>query len=110
MENLFFRRNVRMLSLALLSGAVSLWAQKAALEFSPTTNASQVGTSFVAGYQFGVASPVSVTALGAVLDRSPSKAVFGALPASMQVGLWDSSQRLLATTTVYDTDPLSGNF
>jgi len=110
MDIRFFRPYIRLLALASLSSALSLWAQKAAVEFPPTTNASQVGTSFVTGYQFSVKMPLSVNALGAVLDHSPSKAVFGVLPASMQVGLWDGSQKLLATATVYDTDPLSGNF
>ena len=110
MDIRFFRPYIRLLALASLSNALSLWAQKAAVEFPPTTNASQVGTSFVTGYQFSVKMPLSVNALGAVLDHSPSKAVFGVLPASMQVGLWDGSQKLLATATVYDTDPLSGNF
>jgi len=110
MQNSFFRRSVRLLALAVLPAAVSAWAQKPALEFSQTTNASQVGTSFVTGYQFAVLNPITVTSLGAVLDHSASKAIFGALPTSMRVGLWDSSQKLLATTTVYDTDPISGNF
>jgi hypothetical protein len=32
------------------------------------------------------------------------------LAASYQVGLWDSSQNLVATTTVYPTSPLIGDF
>ena len=54
-----------------------------AVEFTSTSNASQVGTNYVVGYQFTVLAPVVLTSLGAVLQGNTSRSIFGALPASM---------------------------
>lgn len=103
----------------LLLTPVALFCQEAArrgraaepsVEFTTTSNASQAGVDFVVGYQFTVQSPVVLTSLGAVLQGSGSQPVFGALPASMPVGLWDEAQNLLLSATVSATDPLIGHF
>lgn len=80
-----------------------------AVEFTTTSNASQVGASFVVGYRFTVQAPVVLNALGAVL-QGQAKPIFGALPASMPVGLWDEAQNLLVSATVSAADPLVGHF
>ena len=85
-------------------------AVEPAIEFTTTSNASQVGTSFVLGYQFSVRSPVMLNSLGAVLQGSSAKPIFGALPASMPVGLWDDAQNLLVSATVSASDTLIGHF
>lgn len=82
----------------------------AATEFTTTTNASQVGPNYVLGYQFTVKAPVTLTNLGAVLQDADLTPIFGKLPASLQVGLWDDSQNLLASTTVTLTHPKKGHF
>lgn len=83
---------------------------EAAIEFAATTNASKVGVPFVTGYRFTVKAPVTLNAIGAVLQGSSSKPIFGALPASSQVSLWDDRQKLLASATVTASDPLVGHF
>ena len=80
-----------------------------AIEFTTTSNASQVGMSFVLGYQFRVQSAVILNSLGAVLQGS-GQPVFGALPPSMPVGLWDDAQDLLVSATVSASDPAIGHF
>ena len=103
----------------LLMAPVSLLCQDTSLrdrpaepsvEFTTTSNASQAGVDFVMGYQFTVRSPVLLTSLGAVLRGSNSQPVFGALPVSMPVGLWDQAQNLLVSATVSASDPLTGHF
>jgi hypothetical protein len=81
-----------------------------AVEFTTTTNASRVGVNFVMGYQFTVQAPVILTSLGAVLQGNSVQPVFGALPASMQVGLWDDAKNLLVSAAVSNSDPLVGHF
>ena len=87
--------------ICLLLAPVALFAQDAAVKFATTTttNASQFGVGFVVGFQFTVSQPITVTALGAVLGDAPRdaplKPVFGALPTSMQVGLWEPTDRAL---------------
>lgn len=81
-----------------------------AAEFTTTSNASQAGVDMVLGYQFTVKAPVVVTSLGAVLQGGGSSPVFGSLPASMKVGLWDEAQNLLVSATVSASDPLIGHF
>jgi len=103
----------------LLLAPVSLFCQDSprrgrpaepSVEFTTTSNASQVGVDFVVGYRFTVQSSVVLTSLGAVLQGSGSQPVFGALPASMPVGLWDEAQNLLVSATVSAGDPLIGHF
>jgi hypothetical protein len=96
--------------ICLLLAPVALFAQDAAVKFTTTTNASQFGVSIVVGYQFTVSSPITVTALGAVLRDAPVKPLFGALPTSMQVDLWDNTEKLLVSATVVETNPLNGDF
>jgi hypothetical protein len=81
-----------------------------AIEFTTTSNASQVGTSFVLGFQFSVQSPVILDSLGAVLDGNSAEPVFGSLPQSMPVSLWDDARNLLVSATVSASDPLVGHF
>ena len=81
-----------------------------AVEFTTTSNASQVGVNLVLGYQFTVRTPVILTSLGAVLQGNSALPIFGALPASMPVGLWDDRQNLLVSATVSASDPLIGHF
>ena len=81
-----------------------------AVEIHSTTNASQLGVPFVIGYQFTVTTPVVLNTLGAVLQGSTSQPVFGSLPASLQVNLWDNAQNLLSKATVSAGDPLIGHF
>ncbi len=81
-----------------------------AVEFTSTSHASQAGVSLVLGYQFTVRTQVILTSLGAVLQGSSASPVFGALPASMPVCLWDENQNLLASATVLDSDPATGHF
>jgi hypothetical protein len=81
-----------------------------AVEFTTTSNASKVGVPFVTGYKFTVKEPVALNTLGAVLESSSMKPIFGALPASLQVSLWDESEKLLASATVSASDPLEGHF
>jgi hypothetical protein len=81
-----------------------------AVEFTSTSNASQAGVSLVLGYQFTVRTPVILTSLGAILHGSSTSPVFGALPASMPVGLWDEDQNLLISATVSASDPAMGHF
>jgi len=81
--------------ICLLLAPVALFAQDAAVKFATTTNASQFGVGFVVGFQFTVSAPITVTALGAVLADAPLKPAFGALPTSMQVGLWEPTDRAL---------------
>jgi len=52
-----------------------------AVEFTTTSNASKVGVPFVTGYKFTVKDPVVLNTLGAVLESSSLKPIFGALPA-----------------------------
>lgn len=96
--------------ICLLLAPAALCAQHAAVNFATTTNASQFGVGFVVGYQFTVSAPITVTALGALLGDAKSTPVFGALPASMEVGLWDNTEKLLVSATVSETDRLSGHF
>jgi hypothetical protein len=97
--------------MCLLLAPVGLFAQDAAVNFTTTTNASQFGVSFVVGFEFTVSAPITVTALGALLRDAPLNPVFGELPTSMQVGLWDNEQELLlVSATVVETDPLTGHF
>jgi hypothetical protein len=96
--------------MCVLVAPVALVAQTAAIEFTNTTNASKFGVGVVVGQQFSVNAPINVTALGAVLGDAPVKPIFGALPASMQVGLWDNTGKLLVSTTVTQTNPLTGHF
>jgi hypothetical protein len=81
-----------------------------AVEFTTTSNASQAGVNFVLGYRFTVTSPVVLNSLGAVLQDNSARPVFGALPSSMPVGLWDDTQNLLVSATVSASDPLIGHF
>jgi hypothetical protein len=81
-----------------------------AVEFPATTNASQVSVSFVTGYQFTVNTPVALNALGGILQGAPAQPIFGSLPASLPVSLWDDARNLLATATVSASDPLVGHF
>ncbi len=81
-----------------------------AVEFTSTSNASQAGANLVLGYQFTVRMPVILTSLGAILQGSSTSPVFGALPASMPVSLWDEDQNLLVSATVSASDPAMGHF
>jgi hypothetical protein len=81
-----------------------------AVEFTTTSNASQFGISFVVGYQFTVSAPVRLTSLGAVLQSSSIKPVFGTLPVTMPVSLWDGARHLVASATVSASDTLIGHF
>jgi hypothetical protein len=81
-----------------------------AVEFADTTNASQAGVPLVTGYHFTVTSSIALNALGAVLQGSSAQPIFGSLPASMPVSLWDNQQILLASATVSAADPLVGHF
>ncbi len=81
-----------------------------AVEFTSTSNASQAGASLVLGYQFTVRTQVILTSLGAVLQGSSTHPLFGALPASMAVALWDEDQNLLVSATVSASDPATGHF
>jgi hypothetical protein len=83
----------------------------AAVEFTSTSNASQAGVNLVLGYQFTVRTPVVLTSLGAILQgSSTNNPIFGALPASMPVGLWDENRNLLVSATVLASDPATGHF
>ena len=86
-----------------------LAAAAPAVEFTSTSNASQAGASLVLGYQFTVRTPVVLTSLGAILGGN-STPIFGALPASMPVGLWDEYRNLLVSATVMASDPVIGHF
>jgi hypothetical protein len=81
-----------------------------AVEFADTTNASQAGVPLVTGYHFTVTRSVTLNALGAVLQGSSAQPIFGSLPASMPVSLWDNHEILLAAATVSASDPLVGHF
>jgi hypothetical protein len=81
-----------------------------AIEFTTTSNASQVGTSFVLGFQFSVQAPVVLNSLGAVLQASSVQPIFGVLPLSVPVSLWDDAQNLLVSAAVSASDPLIGHF
>jgi hypothetical protein len=83
----------------------------AAVEFTSTSNASQAGVNLVLGYQFTVRTPVVLTSLGAILQGSSNNSpVFGVLPASMPVGLWDQDRNLLVSATILASDPAMGHF
>lgn len=95
----------------LLLAPLALMGQNvAAVEFTTTSNASQAGVDYVTGYQFTVQSAIALTSLGAVLSGYPAQPVFGALPASMPVGLWDDQQNLIASATITTADPMLGHF
>src|SRR5258708_2869780 len=81
-----------------------------AVEFTTTSNASQVGVNFVLGYQFTVRAPVILNSLGAVLQGSSARPIFGALPAAMPVGVWDDARNLIVSSTASAPDPLIGHF
>src|SRR5258708_4426112 len=81
-----------------------------AVEFTTTSNASQVGVNFVLGYQFTVRAPVILNSLGAVLRDNSARPIFGALPAAMPVGVWDDARNLIVSATVSASDPLIGHF
>jgi hypothetical protein len=81
-----------------------------AVEFTTTSNASQVGVNFVLGYQFTVRAPVILNSLGAVLQGNSARPIFGALPAAMPVGVWDDARNLIVSATVSPSDPLIGHF
>src|SRR6478609_5048234 len=53
------------------------------------------------GYMFSLSAPVTVNALGYFDDG---------LSNDHQVGIWDASNALVASTTVLGTDPLVGHF
>jgi hypothetical protein len=96
--------------ICLLLAPLALFGQDTAVKFATTTNASRFGVGFVVGFEFTVNAPITVTALGAVLADAPLKPVFGALPRSMQVGLWNNKRQLLASANVSETNTLTGHF
>ncbi len=83
---------------------------EAAIEFTTSSNASQVGVPFLVGYWFTVRETVELNSLGAVLNASSIKPVFGSLPVSLPVSLWDDLGNLLVSATVSTADPLTGHF
>jgi hypothetical protein len=80
-----------------------------AFEFTATSNASQTSVPLVMGYSFSVKAPVVLTSLGAVLQGT-AQPVFGTLPQSMVVAVWDDAQNLLVSETVSASDELTGHF
>jgi hypothetical protein len=92
----------RLLFLMILSVAISpVFAGTLGVDFtSPGTQSS--ASEWSLGYQFMANSAVSVIALG-TFDYAQD-----GLVGPQQVGLWDSSQILLASTFVDNSDPLQG--
>jgi hypothetical protein len=65
---------------------------------------AQTNNGWTLGYQFDVASPISVTGLAAWF-QSPT----GAVIQSHDIGLWDSSGNLLASGTITALSPQMGS-
>jgi hypothetical protein len=65
---------------------------------------------FTLGYTFSLSAPVTVDALGywACPRTNTGHDCFG--PDDHQVGIWNSSDVLVASTTVLSADPLAGDF
>ncbi|MBM3493458.1 MAG: hypothetical protein FJX72_03925 [Armatimonadetes bacterium] len=76
-------------------------ADAPALSFSDYSNVSQ--GNFVVGWEFDVLSPITVSSLG-MCDY------VGLDPNGHDVGIYDSSMALVASTKVMPGDPLSGYF
>ena len=85
---------------------VTSFGQTAALEFTSYNNAAADGDITI-GYSFDVLKPISVVGLG--FFTNPNKGN-DTLNERHQVGLWDGSGNLLASTIVSDSDTLSGHF
>ena len=71
-----------------------------AVEYT-STNTLTEGAPYTLGYSFTLSSAVTVNALGYWNDG---------LGNNHAVGIWDSSNTLVATTTVLGTDPVVGHF
>ena len=97
----FLRGQVSMLLLAVLAAAcssASVRGDTIALEFSGGTSGS-LGNARTLGWQFTTALSIDVTALG-IWDGGAS-----GLTNSHQVGIFDTSSTLLATTTIPSGTP-----
>jgi hypothetical protein len=71
-----------------------------AFEFTSGIGIASSG-SFTIGYMFSLSSAVTVNALGYINDGTRN---------SYEVGIWNSSNALIASTTVLNSDPQVGHF
>ena len=71
------------------------------------SNSVYFNGAYVLGWEFSIASPVQVTSLG--FWDYLGNGFHGATgaPVSVNVGIWNTSQTLLVSTTVASTDPIS---
>jgi len=77
-------------------------ADTSALDFSAISNIAS-NDDWCLGWEFDVLAPFAVTGLG-VFDGT------GLSPSGHAVGAWDPGGNLIASTTVYPTDPKTGAF
>ena len=92
------------LGLSVIPGGVIEPAQAAVI--TPAVEYTTISTNtddrpFTLGYSFSLSAPVTINALGYWDDG---------LTNNHQVGIWDSLNVLVASTTVLGTDPLVGHF
>jgi hypothetical protein len=93
--------------LIVLGLACLCWSgQASASSFNPAVEYSTTGTlndsrPFTLGYEFTTSVTLDINALGYWVDG---------LGHNHQVGIWDSTGNLLASTTVLSTDPIQGHF
>jgi hypothetical protein len=90
-----------------LFGGKEAWASPLAVDFATPPSVAPIGSTYNLGFSFTVNTNVTVTALGNV-DLT---AIGGAsYTQPQQVGLWNSSGTLLASTYVTSSDPLTNSF
>ena len=92
--------------LAAVAGMLLAPGAAQAIVITPAVQYTSTNTLFdflpyTAGYTFSLSAPVTVNALGYWDDGRAN---------NHQVGIWDSSSALIASTTVMGTDLLVGNF
>ena len=96
------RKLLAALNLAILFAAAPATAAiiTPAVEYTSASTDTD-GGAFTLGYTFSLSGPVTINALGVWNDG---------LSNNRAVGIWDSANVLVATTTVLGTDPLVGHF
>jgi hypothetical protein len=87
-------------ALTAAAGSVSAASISPAVEYTSVSTVSDQRT-YTLGYSFSLSAPVTVNALGYWDDGRGQ---------DHQVGVWDSSQNLVAFTTVLGGDPVVGHF
>lgn len=104
-----FRKALAGLLGGLLLASGCVWADTIAVEYTSANSAGVSFIGFVAGYEFVANAGIMVTQLGALLEPETFGGFYEASTA-VEVGLWDSAGTLLVSTTVFNTDPLTGHF